>query len=123
MSGELMVELAGLPADASTYLLTEQGEPFASPGSLGNRVRKWIVEAGLCTIDTDAGGKTVKKAARSQHGIRKARAEEIAEQGGSVYEVMALLSHSDVKTAEIYTKKFERARLAAKAFGRREKAT
>ncbi|MBE1297149.1 MAG: site-specific integrase [Rhodobacteraceae bacterium] len=82
MSGQLMLELAGLPADASAYLLTEQGKPFASPGSLGNRVRKWIVEAGLCTIETDASGKTVKKATRSQHGIRKARAEEIAEQGG-----------------------------------------
>ncbi len=35
---------------------------------------------------------------------------------------MALLSRSDVKTAEIYTKKFERARLAAQAAARRDKA-
>ncbi|QBR35654.1 site-specific integrase [Leisingera sp. NJS201] len=110
--------LTCLPA----YLLTERGKPFASAGSLGNRVRKWIIQAGLCTIEANSAGEKVKKATRPQHGVRKARAEEIAEQGGSVYEVMALLSHSDVRTAEIYTKKVDRARLAKQAAGRRSRA-
>ena len=44
----------------------------------------------------------------SFHGIRKAFAVEIAEQGGSFYEVLSVLSHSDEKTAAIYTKKDER---------------
>lgn len=56
-------------------------------------MRKWIVEAGLVGADG--------KVNRSQHGIRKRRAEEIAEAGGSVYEVMAHLSHSDPNTPAI----------------------
>lgn len=119
MSADLMVELAGLPEDAPAYLLTEHGKPFASSGSLDNRVRKWIIAAGLCSTEIDENGVEAIKSTRSQHGIRKARAEEIAEQGGSVYEVMAVLSHSDVRTAEIYTKKFRRAGLAKQAADRR----
>ena len=115
-----MSELAGLSEDAPAYLLTEWGTRFASSGGLDNRVRKWIIEAGLFTKEKTAEGGEVKKATRSQHGIRKARAEEIAEQGGSVYEVMALLSHSDPKTAAVYTKKFERAGLSKRAAERRK---
>lgn len=39
MSQELMVELASVADDAPSYLVTEYGRPFASSGSLGNRVR------------------------------------------------------------------------------------
>jgi integrase len=122
MGTDLMLGLAGLPDDAPTYLLTELGKPFASSGSLDNRIRKWIIEAGLFSVEKGTAGEEKKKATRSRHGIRKARAEEIAEQGGSVYEVMAVLSHSDVQTAAIYTKKFERANLAKVASLRRVKA-
>jgi len=118
MSNELLVELAPVADEALVYLFTEYGKPFASSGSLDNKIRKWVIEAGLYRIETDADGKEIKKATRSQHGIRKARAEEIAEQGGSVYEVMAYLSHSDPKTSAIYTKRVERARLAEQAADR-----
>ena len=115
MSWELSLELASLAADAPSYLLTDYGTPFALSGSLDNRVRKWIVEAGLVGDDG--------KANRSQHGIRKRRAEEIAEAGGTVYEVMAHLSHSDPKTSAIYTQRVERARLAERAVRRMEQAS
>lgn len=115
MSWELSMELAGLAADAPSYLLTDYGRPFASSGWLDNRVRKWIVEAGLVSEDG--------KANRSQHGVRKRRAEEIAEVGGSVYEVMAHLSHSDPKTSAIYTQRVERARLAEQAIRRMEQSS
>ena len=62
------------------------------------------------------------RATRSQHGIRKRRAEQIAEALGPVYEVMAYLSHSDPKTAAIYTKRVDRAKLAERAFVRAEAA-
>lgn len=88
MSWDLSLELAGLAADAPSYLLTDHGKPFSSSGSLDNRVRKWIVEA-----------------------------------GGTVYEVMAHLSHSDPKTSAIYTQRVERARLAEQAVRRMEKAS
>ncbi len=115
LSAELMHEIAGLPQDAGAYLLSENGAPFASSGSLDNRVRKWIIEAGLFEIVKNQKGENEKRATRSQHGIRKRRAEMIAEAGGSVYEVMAYLSHSDPKTAAIYTKKVERLGLAKRA--------
>jgi integrase len=115
ISKPLMLELRDLPEDAGAYLLTKYGKPFSSSGSLDNRVRKWTIEAGLCEWDSD---NQKDRATRSQHGIRKARAEEIAEQGGSVFEVMALLSHTDSKTAGVYFKRFERERLVAKAVGR-----
>ena len=64
----------------------------------------------------------MKRATRSQHGIRKARAIEIVEQGGSVFEVMSHLSHSEPKTSAIYTKRVDRAHLARQAADRVEAA-
>ena len=123
-----MLEAAELPAEAAAYLLTEKGTPFASSGPLDNAVRKWIIAAGLCEpVINDEGkpvleknGKPKMRATRSQHGIRKRRAEQIAEASGSVFEVMAHLSHSDPKTAAIYTKRVDRARLAERAALRAE---
>lgn len=125
-----MLEAANLPENAPAYLLKRNGDPFASSGSLDNAVRKWIIAAGLCEpmLDEngdpklDKKGKPKMRATRSQHGIRKRRAEQIAEASGSVYEVMAYLSHSDPKTAAIYTKRVDRALLAERAFLRAEKA-
>ncbi|NDU99885.1 hypothetical protein GZA08_02730 [Pseudoroseicyclus sp. CLL3-39] len=125
-----MLEVASLPVGAPAYLLTEKGTPFASSGSLDNAVRKWIIAAGLSepVLDADGNqlvdkkGKPKIRATRSQHGIRKRRAEQIAEASGSVYEVMAHLSHSDPKTAAIYTKRVDRARLAERAALRAEAA-
>lgn len=125
-----MLEVADLPVGAPAYLLTEKGKPFASSGSLDNAVRKWIIAAGLCepVLDDEdepvleKNGKPKLRATRSQHGIRKRRAEQIAEASGSVYEVMAHLSHSDPKTAAIYTKRVDRARLAERAALRAEEA-
>jgi len=125
-----MLEVANLPVDAPAYLLTNKGTPFASSGSLDNAVRKWIIAAGLSepVLDEDGNqvldedGKPKLRATRSQHGIRKRRAEQIAEASGSVYEVMAHLSHSDPKTAAIYTKRVDRARLAERAALRAEAA-
>ena len=79
---------------------------------MDNRVRKWVVEAGLCKEVDVREGKVVKreiKVARSQHGIRKRVAEELALAGGSTYEIMARLCHSDPKTAAVYTADVDRA--------------
>jgi len=50
------------------------------------------------------------------------RAIEIVEQGGSVFEVMSHLSHSEPKTSAIYTKRVDRAHLARQAADRVEAA-
>jgi hypothetical protein len=73
-------------------------------------------------MELSSDGIEEKKSTRSQHGIRKRTAIEIAEQSGSIYEVMAHPSHSDPKTSAIYTKEAERARLAEQAVDRVESA-
>jgi hypothetical protein len=44
---ELAEELERHQLHPDAFLVTEHGTPFASSGSLDNRVRKWIVAAGL----------------------------------------------------------------------------
>lgn len=123
---ELAEELDTAPVNPDAFLATKHGAPFASSGGLDNRVRGWIIEAGLCEliVVTDKKTKEVKsemKAIRSQHGLRKLVAIEIANAGGSVYEIMARLSHSDTKTGMVYTAQFERERLAEQGFRRVQK--
>ncbi|MAE92913.1 MAG: hypothetical protein CMI67_25605 [Pelagibaca sp.] len=55
---------------------------------------------------------------RTQHGIRKGAAELLAAAGATQYEIMALMSHTQAQTSEIYTRKVERAGLAARAIER-----
>jgi integrase len=93
-----------------TYLVTEYGRPFASSGSLDNRVRKWIVAAGLVGENG--------KANRSQHGIRKGVAELMAANGATEYELMSAFGWTEAKTASVYTKNFQR-RGAARSAHRR----
>lgn len=103
----LRIELENHDIDADVYLLTAHGRPFNSSGSLDNRVRKWIVQAGI----TDKDG----KANRSQHGIRKGVAELLARMGATEYEIMTTLGHSDPRTSRIYTEKTERIGLGVSA--------
>lgn len=53
----LAAELANIPADRLTFLVTEYGKPFSDKG-LGNKMRQWCDEAGLPHC--------------SAHGLRKA---------------------------------------------------
>lgn len=128
---EFAEELSRGPVCGEAFLATSLGLPFASSGGLDNRIRDWVIEAGLYKIVDVENPETKviskeKKAARSQHGIRKMVALEIAHAGGSVYEIMAHLSHSDTKSAAPYTVDFERAKLnkvsAARVAAAREKS-
>lgn len=105
VSEELVDELETLGTGNTAFLVSEHGNSFASSGSLDNKVSKWIISVGLCTVSADADGKEVVKATRSQHGVRKARAEEIVEHGGTEYEVIAAVSHSEPKTTAKYTER------------------
>ncbi|SEI87623.1 Phage integrase family protein [Pseudooceanicola nitratireducens] len=124
--GEMLAAELEHHDERDTYLVTEAGAPFASSGALDNKVRKWIIEAGLCVDATDADGepiyvgkgkrKIVKKVAtRSQHGIRKGVAAMMANSGASEFEIMASFGWTEAKTAAIYTKKFARRGSAASA--------
>jgi integrase len=122
ISNELRRELEFIEEGTETFLLTEYGTPFASSGSLDNKVRKWVIGAGLFTVSADADGREIIKPTRSQHGLRKARAIEVAQYGGTQYEVMSVMSHSEPKTTARYTEDVQRAHLAEVAIRRVHKA-
>lgn len=96
----LVAAIRALKVQGATYLLTEYGRPFAY-GGLGNRVRDWCNQAGL--------------QGKSAHGVRKALAELLAEAGCSQHQIMAVLSHTQAKTSEVYTKGAQRRILAGQA--------
>ncbi len=77
---------------------------------MGNKVRDWIVDAGLCVEDPRT---KVKKAIRSQHGVRKSVAVAMASNNATVIEIMALLGHSEMKTTQVYVEQVNRRKLAA----------
>jgi len=118
---ELAEELQRGIAHDEAFLINAHGRPYASAGSLDNRIRKWVIAAGLFKEVEEQNLKTkkketVKKAIRSQHGIRKATALELAHAGASVFEIAARLSHSDVKSSAPYVADVDRARLAESGF-------
>ena len=84
-----------------TYLLTDQGKPFATPEALRNRVQKWCASAGLVN--------------RSSHGVRKAVGDMLAEAGCTQHQIMDVMAHTQARTSEIYTKDVSRQNLAAAA--------
>lgn len=87
-----------------TFIVTDDGRPYASTESLRNRVRKWCGEADLQGL--------------SSHGVRKAAGSLLSEAGASQYEIMAIHGHSSARTSEIYTKAAQRRRLARGGFAR-----
>jgi len=62
------------------------------------RVQRWLKEAEIT--------------GKSSHGIRKAMGELLAEMGCSQHQIMAIMSHTQAKTSEVYTKSAERRVLA-----------
>lgn len=80
------------------YILNSKGKPYKSTEGLRVRVQRWCKEA--CLVE------------RSSHGIRKAVAEMMAESGISQHQIMAVMSHTQAKTSEVYTKGAERRILA-----------
>jgi len=104
----------------SPFLVTDHGNPFSTSNSFDNKVRKWLIEAGLCEEYTSEKGEIKLRATLSQHGIRNGLAHFLARSGATQYELMSLMSHSEAKTSEIYTKDVERRDLAIRAAGRLE---
>ncbi|WP_205468103.1 site-specific integrase [Maritalea myrionectae] len=90
----------------ATYLLTKHGKPYASPDALGQHFRRWCREAGLEN--------------RSSHGIRKAAAHLLAQEGCTQYQIMTIHGHTSAKTSEVYTKGVERWKLAKDAMSKLE---
>lgn len=85
-----------------TFLVTAYGEPYTD-GGFGNRMREWCDQAELpqCTV----------------HGLKKAAATICAELGASDRQMMALFDWTSESMATPYTKKANRATMAASAAG------
>jgi integrase len=90
------------PHGLKTFLVTAYGQPFTDNG-FGGRMRDWCDEAGLpqCTA----------------HGLKKAAATICAEMGASDRQLMALFDWSSESMATVYTRKANKAKLAASAAG------
>ncbi len=93
--------LAHTPAGQMLFIPLPDGRQ-RSPRGFYNSFRTWCDEAGIAP-------------GLSPHGLRKARGNEVADAGGSEFEVMAALGQSDPKSARAYTKRANRRRLALSA--------
>lgn len=98
---QLMDELRAAKVEGKTYILNSHGRPFRSTASLHQRVRRWVKDAGLTN--------------RSQHGLRKAMGELMAEQGATQHQIMSVMAHTKPATSAIYTDKADRRRMAIAA--------
>ena len=91
------------PCGDLTFLVTDFGRPFTSSG-FGNKFRYWCNQAGLPQC--------------SAHGLRKARAAELAESGASEHEIMAITGHQTSKEVSRYTRAARQEVLAERAMAR-----
>lgn len=94
----LAAELAQVPADRLTFLLTEAGAAF-SPNGFYMRFREWCDAAGV-------------PRGRSPHGLRKACGRRLAEAGATAHQIMAVLGLETLALAEVYTRAAEKRRMA-----------
>jgi integrase len=83
-----------------TFLVSDRGEPFKAD-RLSERVRDWCDAAGLpqCTA----------------HGLRKLCLTRLAEAGCSVFEIMAISGHKNLKEVQTYVDAANRKKLAVTA--------
>jgi integrase len=88
----------------TTFLLNRTGKPYA-PNNLSIQFRNWCDEAGIPPQYT-------------LHGLRHAMGDRIAELGGTLHEVAAVLGHRDVRTAAHYTQGADKRKLARTAMTR-----
>lgn len=101
MAPQLLAELRAAKVEGPCYILSEHGRPYRTTASLHERVRRWVSTAGL--------------EQRSQHGLRKAMGELLAEAGATQHQIMAVMAHTKPATSAIYTDRADRRRMAAAA--------
>lgn len=100
--------LDDLPEGQKTFLVTGQGQPFASTASFGNKFRDWCLAAGLKD--------------RSAHGLRKYFSAQAAERGCTDREIMAFTGHSTSKEVDRYTRSASQTKMAQAAARKHQSA-
>lgn len=106
MMPQLRSAIAAVGRIGPSYVLSEHGKPYRNPESYRTRFRRWCDDAGLKE--------------RSSHGVRKALSELLAEAGASEHQIMSVMSHTQPSTSAIYTRRADRARMAAQAMAAAE---
>jgi len=100
---DLAAALAATPTGDMTYLINDLGRAFTING-LGNKIRDWCDAAGLPQC--------------SAHGLRKAAAVILAENGTTAPELCAVFGWSKLETAEIYIREAQKRKMVGNAFAR-----
>ena len=98
---QLLAELRATKVEGRSYILSAHGRTYRSTAALHERIRRWVKQAGLTN--------------RSQHGLRKAMGELLAEQGATQHQIMAVMAHTKPATSAIYTERADRRRMAVAA--------
>lgn len=98
---QLLQELRAARVEGPCYILSQHGRPYRTTASLHERVRRWTRDAGLEN--------------RSQHGLRKAMGELLAEAGATQHQIMSVMAHTKPATSAIYTDRADRRRMAIAA--------
>lgn len=104
MTKELAEAIANTKVGPTTYLASGKGKPYVI-GTLGNKMRKWCDDAQLPEC--------------SSHGLRKAAAALLAENGATAPELCAVFGWRNLSTAQIYIRQAEKRKMARNAFERR----
>ena len=105
----LAASMAACPSPGLAIICKDDGTPYVKE-TLGHFFRKAVKAAGIPV--TERGSK-VK--GYSGHGLRKASATIAAESGATEAELNAMFGWSGHDMAQLYTKKADRKRLAARA--------
>lgn len=103
VSDELAAELERAPKGHLTYLVTDKGAPYTAAG-FGNWFREVCDKAGLGFV--------------SAHGLRKAKARRLAEDGATAHEIAAITGHKSLAEVQRYTESADQERLADRAMNK-----
>jgi integrase len=104
LSAELARVLTSGPCGDFVFITSEAKQPLSKEG-FGNAFRQWCNEAGI---------------KKSAHGLRKAAAIEVAENGGSELELQASFGWLTNSQSATYTRNARRDELAKSAMAKRE---
>ena len=108
----LAASIAACPSPGLSIVCKDDGTHYTKEG-LGNFFREAIAAAGIPV--TKRGS---KNKGYSGHGLRKASATIAAESGASEAELNAMFGWTGHQMAQLYTKKADRKRLAARAMAK-----
>jgi integrase/recombinase XerD len=100
---ELKESIEATPSGHMTFLVTAFGKPY-TPGGFGNAMRDWCDQANLHHC--------------SAHGLRKATPTQMAEEGATPHELMAITGHKSLEEVERYTRRANKRKLADSAMAK-----